>query len=259
MGHHAHAAEHGARQGSRRGGPVRLCRRRSTGRPGPGRCPTHFRAAGSRWLRESCPLPPCSAAVLSGFFGILDNALRSLPIHPYIQGVLFIASLAVLSWLIGLPFRLYSTFRVEARFGFNRSTPRLFVVDTAKGLALSALLGIPVLLGLFWMMSAAGRSWWLWAFLATSTLQLGISVLYPLVIAPLFNRFTPLPRVPCATRSTLLRRGWASGQRPSSSWTEAGARAIPTRTSRGWAGRSASCSSIPSWRARPPPRRSSRS
>jgi STE24 endopeptidase len=136
------------------------------------------------------------AAVLTGFLGVVDRAVRTIPLHPFLQGVLFIACLSALSWLIGLPFSLFSTFSIEARFGFNRTTPRLFFMDTLKGLALSVCIGVPVLLGLFWFMDAAGRLWWLWAFFALSALQLGMAVLYPLVIAPLFNRFTPLPAGP---------------------------------------------------------------
>lgn len=133
------------------------------------------------------------AAVLSGFLGAVDAAMRMLPIHRYLQGMLYIASLALLSWLIGLPWSLYSTFSIEARFGFNRVTPRLFVVDALKSLAVSAAIGVPVLLGLFWFMDAAGALWWIWAFAAMAAFQLLVSVVYPVAIAPLFNRFTPLP------------------------------------------------------------------
>jgi STE24 endopeptidase len=133
------------------------------------------------------------AVVLSGFMGLVDDAVRSLPIHPYFQGVLFIAAIALLFWIVGAPLSLYSTFSIEARFGFNKTTPRLYVLDTLKGLGLSAVLGIPVLLGLFWFMDKTGRFWWIWAFGATAAFQLVMSVLSPLVIAPLFNKFTPLP------------------------------------------------------------------
>jgi STE24 endopeptidase len=136
------------------------------------------------------------AAVLTGFLGIVDAGIRLLPVHRYLQGILFIACLSLLSWLIGLPFSLASTFSVEARFGFNRVTPRLFVVDALKGLAVSAVIAVPVLLGLFWFMDAAGGLWWVWAFAAMSAFQIVMSALYPVAIAPLFNRFTPLAEGP---------------------------------------------------------------
>jgi len=133
------------------------------------------------------------AVVLSGFLGFLDGMARSLPLHPYFQGILFIAAVSLLFWLIGLPFSLYSTFSIEARFGFNRTTPRLYVVDTLKSFGISAVIGTAVLLGLFWFMDRTGAYWWIWAFGAMTVFQLVMTVLAPLVIAPLFNKFTPLP------------------------------------------------------------------
>jgi STE24 endopeptidase len=133
------------------------------------------------------------AVVLSGLLGVMDGLARTLPVPPYFQGILFIVAVSVLFWITGLPFSLYSTFGIEARFGFNKTTPRLFVVDTLKGAALSAVIGVPVLLALFWFMDRTGRLWWVWAFGAMTAFQLVMSVLAPLVIAPLFNRFTPLP------------------------------------------------------------------
>jgi STE24 endopeptidase len=133
------------------------------------------------------------AVVLSGLLGVMDGAARSLPLPPYFQGILFIFAVSVLFWITGLPFSLYATFSIEARFGFNKTTPRLFIVDTLKGAALSAVIGVPLLLGLFWFMDRTGRLWWVWAFAAATVVQLVMSVLAPLVIAPLFNKFTPLP------------------------------------------------------------------
>ncbi len=132
------------------------------------------------------------AVIASGLLGLLDQAARSVPVHRYLQGILFILEVAALFWLTSLPFRLYAQFGIEARFGFNKTTPRLYVTDTLKGLALSAAIGVPVLFGLFWFMDSAGRLWWVWAFLALAAFQLVMSLVYPVVIAPLFNRFTPL-------------------------------------------------------------------
>jgi STE24 endopeptidase len=133
------------------------------------------------------------AIVLSGLLGVMDGLARSLPLPLYFQGILFIFAVSVLFWVTGLPLSLYSTFGIEARFGFNKTTPRLFAVDTLKGAALSAVIGVPVLLALFWFMDRTGRLWWVWAFGAMTVFQLVMSVLAPLVIAPLFNKFTPLP------------------------------------------------------------------
>jgi STE24 endopeptidase len=130
--------------------------------------------------------------VLSGVLGAADEVARGIRIHPYLQGVLYIFFVAFFFQVVSLPIRLYSTFGIETRFGFNRMTPRLFALDTLKGLALSAAIGLPVLLGLFWFMDKAGSLWWIWAFLAMTAFQLVMSLLYPLLIAPLFNKFTPL-------------------------------------------------------------------
>jgi STE24 endopeptidase len=131
--------------------------------------------------------------VLTGFLGVLDSAARSVPIHPYLQGILFIAAVSVVFGVIQFPFAVYSTFVIEARFGFNKTTPKLFIVDMLKGLAISTVIGVPVLLGLFWFMDTTGPFWWIWAFAAMTAFQLVMSILAPLVIAPMFNKFTPLP------------------------------------------------------------------
>ncbi|HET6485656.1 MAG TPA: M48 family metallopeptidase [Spirochaetia bacterium] len=132
------------------------------------------------------------AVVLTGALGFLDRLVSAVPIHRYLQGELFIAVLAVLLWIIGLPFALISTFSIEARYGFNRTTPRLYLVDTLKSLGISVVLGTIVLLGLFWFMDSTGRFWWIWAFGAMTVLELILTILGPLVIAPLFNKFTPI-------------------------------------------------------------------
>jgi STE24 endopeptidase len=133
-----------------------------------------------------------AAAVSTGFLGLLDDACARLPLGPSLSGAAFVLAASIGSWLANLPFSLYATFSIEARFGFNRTTPKTFALDTLKGLALSLLIGLPVLLGLFWFMDRAGALWWVWAFLALTAFELVMNLLYPLVIAPLFNRFTPL-------------------------------------------------------------------
>jgi len=133
------------------------------------------------------------AVVLSGLLGVLDGLFRSIPIHPYFQGILLVAAVSAIFSVVQLPFALYSTFVIEARFGFNRTTFGLWVLDLLKGLAISAVLGVPILLALYWFVDATGAWWWVWAFAAMTAFQLVMSVLAPLVIAPMFNKFTPLP------------------------------------------------------------------
>ena len=103
-----------------------------------------------------------------------------------------LAAFALVSGAIDLPLDLYSTFRVEQRFGFNRMTWRLYVADLAKGTLVGALIGLPIAALVLWLMAAAGSYWWLWAWGAWMAFNLILLVIYPTVIAPLFNRFEPL-------------------------------------------------------------------
>ncbi len=95
--------------------------------------------------------------------------------------------------LLDLPFELYSTFRIEQRFGFNRLTWKLYITDALKGIAVGVLIGLPIAALILWLMGSAGRWWWLWAWGAWMGFNVLILVLYPTVIAPLFNKFEPLP------------------------------------------------------------------
>lgn len=108
-------------------------------------------------------------------------------------GLVFFAVLGLLSMLFDLPFALYRTFGIEERHGFNRQTRRGFFLDRAKGLALAVALGAPILGLVLWIMGQMGRTWWLWAWAATTAFSLLTAWIYPTLLAPIFNRFTPLP------------------------------------------------------------------
>ena len=99
---------------------------------------------------------------------------------------------ALIGGLLDLPFELYSTFRIEQQFGFNRMTWKLYVADMLKGVFVGALIGLPIAALMLWIMGAAGGLWWLWAWGAWMGFNLLVLVLYPTVIAPLFNKFEPL-------------------------------------------------------------------
>ena len=96
------------------------------------------------------------------------------------------------STVAALPFDLYRTFVVEQRYGFNRMTPALFVADLLKGLVLSAALGAPLLLGVFWLLDRAGAAWWFYTWIVWVLFTMALVVAFPRWIAPLFNRFNPL-------------------------------------------------------------------
>ena len=108
-------------------------------------------------------------------------------------GLAFFVLLGAASGLFSLPFELYSTFVIEERHGFNRQTLGGFFLDRLKGAAVAIVLGAPLLAGLLWVMERTGESWWLWAWALVSGFNLFAAWIYPAVLAPLFNRFTPLP------------------------------------------------------------------
>jgi STE24 endopeptidase len=110
----------------------------------------------------------------------------------YAQGIALIASVALISGAIELPFTLYRTFKVEARYGFNRMTLRLFVFDLLKQTLLAAVIGLPLLFVVLWLMASMGQWWWLDVWLVWMGFNILLLVLYPTVISPLFNKFTPL-------------------------------------------------------------------
>src|SRR5690606_995333 len=129
---------------------------------------------------------------LGGGIDAIDALWQKSGWHPYLIGAGVIISIMLISSLIELPLSIYSTFGVEQRFGFNRTTPGLFIADLFKGLLLSLLLGVPLLLATLWFMNATGKFWWLWVWALWTGFSLFLTWAYPAFIAPLFNRFSPL-------------------------------------------------------------------
>ncbi len=111
---------------------------------------------------------------------------------PYALGLAIFAGLAILSSIVSIPFDLYRTFVIEVRFGFNKTTWKLYLLDALKGLLLSAAIGIPLLLIVFWLMEKMGSLWWLYVWLVWLAFSLAMLAIYPNFIAPLFNKFNPL-------------------------------------------------------------------
>ncbi len=152
------------------------------------------------------------ALTLGGLLQAMHDGWTTLGLGGLVHGLAFIAGLAVLSSVVDLPFSLYRTFVIEARFGFNKMTLRLFLVDLAKGALLGALIGLPVLAAVLWLMERMGDYWWLYVWLFWLGFNLLALLIYPTVIAPLFNKFTPLADAPLKERieSLLARCGFRS-------------------------------------------------
>ncbi len=132
---------------------------------------------------------------LFGGLDALNVAVRDAVAAPWgglVYEVVLVAAFVLIGSLLELPFDIYSTFRLEQRFGFNRTTWRLWLADAVKALLLAVVIGTPVLAGVLWIMAAAGPLWWLWAWAAWMAVVTAAQVLVPTLIAPLFNRFVEL-------------------------------------------------------------------
>jgi STE24 endopeptidase len=145
-----------------------------------------------------------------GMQAVFDAWRPSLTPGGYGHGVAFLASLALLGFLVDLPFALYRTFVVEERFGFNKMTWRLWLDDLLKESLLAAVIGLPVLFALLWLMARMGQLWWLWVWAFWLSFNLLVLLVYPTFIAPLFNKFTPLKDESLAQRigALLVRCGF---------------------------------------------------
>jgi STE24 endopeptidase len=142
-----------------------------------------------------------------GALNWVDQLWRGSGHGQLLSGTGVIVSVMLISAIIDIPASWYRTFVLEERFGFNTSTPRLFVSDLLKGGALVLLIGIPLVLLVLWLMAAAGRWWWLYAWLAMTLLSLLLSWAFPRFIAPLFNNFEPLRQAEVRDRiEALLKR-----------------------------------------------------
>lgn len=128
----------------------------------------------------------------SGGFNVLDQWVRGFGFGELITGLCFMGVLMVAKMIIGLPFSIYSTFVIEERFGFNKTTPKTFVLDLLKGLLLGVLIGGPVLAAILAFFMYAGDLAWLYAWIALTLFTLVMQYVAPTWIMPLFNKFTPL-------------------------------------------------------------------
>jgi len=131
---------------------------------------------------------------------------------PLATQMALVAGFGLISGALDLPFTLYSTFRIEERFGFNKMSLQLWLADLFKSTLVGMVIGLPIVALILWLMDSAGPLWWLWAWAAWMGFNLLVLVLYPTVIAPIFNKFKPLEDDSLKARVTALmqRCGFAA-------------------------------------------------
>ena len=152
---------------------------------------------------------------LLGGVNALNQAINQTSLADYgnlIPQLALLAAFAIIGSVLDLPFTLYKTFKIEERFGFNKMTIKLWLTDAVKGLLVGAVIGLPIVALILWLMGSAGNLWWLWAWATWMGFNLLILVLYPTVIAPMFNKFQPLEDATLKARVTALmqRCGFAA-------------------------------------------------
>jgi STE24 endopeptidase len=122
----------------------------------------------------------------------IENLYQLIPFHGIHQEVFFLMSFFFLQYLLNLPWNIYQTFILENQFEFNTTTPKLFLIDQLKGLFIGGLISYPILTGMILIFNTSGQWWWVLSFVLLTLFQFVLIWVFPTVIAPLFNKFTPL-------------------------------------------------------------------
>jgi len=149
---------------------------------------------------------------LGGGLQLLDATWRSTEMAELWTGVGFILSTFIIMSLLDLPISAYRTFGLEQRFGFNRSTPKIFITDLLKNAIVALVIGTPMIVLILWIMASTGNLWWLFVWITWLGFSLFMMWAYPAFIAPLFNKFRPLENQELRTRieNLLSRNGFTS-------------------------------------------------
>ena len=155
------------------------------------------------------------AWTLLGGIDLLNRAIVNSGLTAYgslVPQLVLLAAFGLISGLLDLPFTLYKTFRLEERFGFNKMTFKLWLADLVKSTLVGIVVGLPIVALILWLMGSAGSLWWLWTWVVWMGFNLLVLVLFPTVIAPLFNKFKPLDDEALKARVTALmqRCGFAA-------------------------------------------------
>jgi STE24 endopeptidase len=132
------------------------------------------------------------AMFLFGGFAFTDNLVRQITEHPILIALLFFGMLMFASDLLTTPFSIWDTFVIEEKFGFNKTTPKTFVMDKLKGWMLGALIGGGILAAIIWFYTLTGKNFWIYAWILVSAFSIFMYMFYSTLIVPLFNKQTPL-------------------------------------------------------------------
>ncbi len=141
---------------------------------------------------------------LGGGLQWLDQNILALDLNPILTGISVILVFTFISSMLDLPFSIYSTFVIEEKFGFNRTTIKTFIIDMIKGSLLGLAIGVPLLYVILWLMEQTGDQWWIYTWLVISGFSLFMMWVYPTWIAPIFNKFEPLEKGETLNRITSL-------------------------------------------------------
>ena len=141
---------------------------------------------------------------LGGGLQWLDQNILALDINPILTGITVILLFSLISALLDLPFSIYSTFVIEEKFGFNRTTVKTFIIDMIKGSLLGLAIGVPLLYVILWLMQQSGDQWWIYTWLVITGFSIFMMWVYPTWIAPIFNKFEPLEEGETLDRITSL-------------------------------------------------------
>ncbi len=130
--------------------------------------------------------------ILAGLLPIADKCSINPEIHPVWAGLIFFVAVGLLFFVLELPFDYYNTFVIEEKYGFNKSDLKTWVVDNLKSELLSIVFLICIMAPLLWTIELSPDYWWLWGFIVVAMVQFVVMIVYPILIAPLFNKFEPL-------------------------------------------------------------------
>jgi STE24 endopeptidase len=130
--------------------------------------------------------------LIFGLFGWLGQLLEPHIQNPIWQTLIFFAIISFASAIIGLPFEIYNTFVIETKYGFNKTTPRLYIIDKLKGILLAVILGGSLGYFILWLVISLGQNFWIYAWITVSIVMLLLNMFYTSLIVPIFNKLTPL-------------------------------------------------------------------